>query len=149
MVQRSEKEVDSTRHIVVMFSPRDAEKAEPEGMLSYGIRVHLRLPAKGHEWKLDSAKSWQLRQVDLARNAVTIKKASDPKSEQLGNVQALSLVTVSDAKNMAKPALSWLYITAAQECNMTVEIVGPTDEEDNLKAVQNIFSQTFKASWAK
>jgi len=148
-VQRSEKEVDSTRHIVVLFSPRDAEKAEPEGTLSYGIRVHLRLPAQGHEWRLDAAKSWQLRQVDLARNAVTIKKAGDPKAEQLGNLQALSLLTVSDPKTMAKPALSYLYVTAAQECNMTVEIIGPTDEEDNLKVVESVFSQTFKASWAK
>ena len=149
MVQRSEKEEDATRHIIVMFNPREAEKAEINGQLSHGIRIHLRLPAQGHLWKSDSAHTWELRQVDLARNAPATKKISDPAQEKIGNLQALSLLALSDAKNISKPALSWLYISATQPVLATIEIVGPADQEDDLKIVQQVFAESFKAGWVQ
>jgi hypothetical protein len=148
-VQRSEKEESATRHVIVMFYPRDAEKAQINGLLSSGIRVHLRLPMQGKRWRGDSAQNWQRTEIDATRNASTTKKATDPKTSQVGNLAAVSMVTVSDTKTISKPEVMYLYVSAMPECLLTVEIIGPTDQEDDYKMVQTVFAETFKASWGK
>jgi hypothetical protein len=149
-VQRTEREErDGTRHVVVMFSARNAERAQIYGWLSAGIRVHLRLPAPGRVWKADWTRTWQTGEIDAARNAATTRKTSNPQPARIGNVTAMTIAAVSEARIISKPELALLYYSAAQQCLMSVEIVAPAEEEQDLKIVQTVFAESFRASWVR
>jgi hypothetical protein len=149
-VQRSEREDrDATRHVIVMFYPRNAEQAHINGWLSAGIRVHLRFPSPGHVWRVDSARTWQVNELDSTRRAATTRKTSDAKVEQIGNLNAIALAAVSETNIISKPELAWLYVSGTQQCLMSVEIVAPVDDEDDQKVVKAIFAESFKASWVR
>jgi hypothetical protein len=87
--------------------------------------------------------------LDGMRNADTTRKSSEPELAQIGNVKAVSMAALSEAKLISKPEFGWLYVSGNEKCLMTVEIVAPQDNEDELKLVRTVFTKSFEAAWAK
>jgi Trypsin-like peptidase domain len=150
-VQRNQfyDDKSKTTHVIVMASSRAAEIAEINGWVSEGVRFHFEIQNKGKEWTEKYLKDTQSAQFKESVSGYDRQKSSKITQVKFGNLQAFNVRGIGELKKLSKPEAFAMYTHASPQIIMFVDMGMPSDQEDELKLVETMLQESFKAGWVK
>lgn len=129
-------------HVMLMFSSPAAEKASLNGWLSKGIRLHFRFPLQGHEWSSVEKNQWTEQQFQGLQAGYRDAKVSKRSSIEISKVPAFEQMVAGGSSEVSKSEISVLEVLPDSRCLVTIEIVSPDDEQDQLGLVRDVVNKT-------
>lgn len=142
--QRDRQWAGDTEVLTAVIAPEDAKKAELHGYVSKGIRIEVRRPQVGNEWREDFLKRWlekELIQATLKANPTFALTSTETKYLSGQRAQVFSIV--GQAKGLA-PEKTVIYAIATKKALLSIELIAPTSDLELLDVLEMLLSKTFE-----
>jgi hypothetical protein len=122
---------EQTRHVVLFAAARDAMPESSQAWLRDGIRIHFKLPRKGHEWKrsyLDEQTETSLKA--LASSYKEFRVLEETKKTKLGEFDAYGFSVVGEnPDHLKEPEIGAGFVVARPDFIAVAEVTAPASKE--------------------
>lgn len=130
--------------VVTLVAPESAARAEVDGYVSEGVRVHVSMPPKGQVWKLGTAAEYAdtFSKGILRSNPGFVQTSAI--NSKVGQEPIKILEFVGQNANIAEPEKDRFYVLARPQCYVIVECVSPAGKFKDEEILFRLFIKSFE-----
>lgn len=143
------RDTDNVTHVLFMAYDPAAERADLNGWISDGVRIHIELPPQGRAWLQADRSPWTESRWRSALGGYATSNIESLTTLTVANVSTRRQAVVGTSAQISDAERNVTYTFHGPEARASVDFSMPVSKKAALDVVCLVFESSFRASWAR